>query len=132
MTFVSPKHCFVSLDTCGFAFISNCFCNIQVVNDICVLSSSGRIASCDGNIHVWNSRNGKLISVFSEPSDSGHLASPLSSASRINSDQANMLTSSPLSSGILNSAFDGSLYTCMHHLEFVEKLVVGTGNGSLR
>jgi WD repeat-containing protein 81 len=103
------------------------------VNDICILSSSGRIASCDGTIHVWNSRTGKLISVFSEPSeDSTHLGSPLSPVSKINADQANMLHSNTLSSGILTSTFDGNLYTCMHQLESIEMLVVGTGNGSLR
>lgn len=108
-------------------------CNIQVVNDICILSSSGRVASCDGTIHIWNSQTGKLIKVFSEPSaDSLHPASPLSSASKIINDQANMLNPNSLTSGILTSAFDGSLYTCMHLLESVEKLVVGTGNGSLR
>ncbi|XP_031256379.1 protein GFS12 [Pistacia vera] len=105
----------------------------EVVNDICVLSSSGRIASCDGTVHVWNSQTGKLLSVFAEPSmDSAHLGSPLSPVSKINADQANMLNSNTLSSGILTSTFDGSLYTCLHHLESVERLVVGTGNGSLR
>ncbi|GAV71633.1 WD40 domain-containing protein/Beach domain-containing protein [Cephalotus follicularis] len=112
--------------------VSGYYGHEEVVNDICVLSSSGRIASCDGTIHLSNIRNGKLMTVFAEPSDSGHLASPSSSASRINSDQANMLTSSPLSSGIMTSAFDGNLYTCMHYLDFSERLVVGTGNGSLR
>ncbi|KAK9287648.1 hypothetical protein L1049_016085 [Liquidambar formosana] len=105
----------------------------EVVNDICLLSSSGRVASCDGTIHVWNSQTGKLISVFSESSDdSMNLPSPLSSAAKINFDPAYMLNPNSLSSGILTSAFDGSLYTCMHLLEFTEKLVVGTGNGSLR
>ncbi|KAM7279370.1 hypothetical protein ACFE04_006504 [Oxalis oulophora] len=104
----------------------------EVVNDICVLSSSGRMASCDGTIHVWNSQNGKLMSIFGETSDSAHLASSLSSVLRSGSDQECTLTSNPLSSGILASAFDGRLYTCMHHLNFMDKLVVGTGNGSLR
>lgn len=43
-----------------------------------------------------------------------------------------MLNSNTLSSGLWTSAFDGSLYTCMHYLESLERLVVGTGNGSLR
>lgn len=43
-----------------------------------------------------------------------------------------MLNSNTLSSGILTSAFDGSLYTCMHQLESIEMLAAGTGNGSLR
>lgn len=103
------------------------------MNDICVLSSSGRIASCDGTIHVWNSRTGKLISVIAEPSaDNSHLASPLSPVSKVNTEQPNILNSNTLSSGILTGAFDGSLYTYMHHLEFADMLVVGTGNGSLR
>lgn len=97
------------------------------------MSPTGRIASCDGTIHVWNSRSGKLISVFAESSvDSAHLASPLSSVLKTNADHANSIISNPLSSGILTSAFDGSLYTYMHHIEFDDKLVVGTGNGSLR
>ncbi|XP_030949259.1 protein GFS12-like [Quercus lobata] len=113
--------------------VSGYYGHEEVVNDICLMSSSGRIASCDGTIHIWNSRTGKIITVFSEPLvDSTHLASPLSPASKNNADQGNMLNSSTLTSGILTSAFDGNLYTCMHHLEFVEMLVVGTGNGSLR
>ncbi|XP_030468894.1 protein GFS12 [Syzygium oleosum] len=104
----------------------------EVVNDICVLSG-GLMASCDGNIHVWSSRSGKVTSVFAEGStDSAHFASPVITASGISNDQINMLNSSTLSSGILTGAFDGSLYTCMHHLEFSENLVAGTGNGSLR
>ncbi|XVF28131.1 hypothetical protein REPUB_Repub15cG0002500 [Reevesia pubescens] len=113
--------------------VSGYYGHEEVVNDICILSSSGRIASCDGTIHVWNSQTGKLISVFSEPStDSLHLASPLSSPSKIIADHVDMSNSNTLSSGVLSSPFDGSLYTCMHYFELVEKLVVGTGNGSLR
>ncbi|XP_050372767.1 protein GFS12 isoform X2 [Argentina anserina] len=113
--------------------VSGYYGHEEVVNDICVLSSSGRVASCDGTIHVWNSRTGKLISVFSEPSvDSAHNASPPSSSSRANADQSNMLSSNTMSSGILTGAFDGSLYTSMHQTEFGDTLVAGTGNGSLR
>ncbi|CAK9328893.1 unnamed protein product [Citrullus colocynthis] len=113
--------------------VSGYYGHEEVVNDICVLSPTGRIASCDGTIHVWNSRSGKLISVFAESSvDSAHLASPLSSVLKTNADHVNSISSNSLSSGILTSAFDGSLYTYMHHIEFAEKLVVGTGNGSLR
>ncbi|KAK8573029.1 hypothetical protein V6N12_029068 [Hibiscus sabdariffa] len=105
----------------------------EVVNDICILSSSGRIASCDGTVHVWDSQTGKLISVFSEPStDSLHLVNPLSSSTKISAEHVDMLNSNTSSSGVLSSPFDESLYTCMHYLELVEKLVVGTGNGSLR
>ncbi|CAL5423981.1 unnamed protein product [Camellia sinensis] len=105
----------------------------EVVNDVCVLSSHERVASCDGTVHVWNSQTGKLISIFAESSaNSADVASPSTSASKINTDQPNMLNSNPLLSGIFSTSFDGSLYTCMHHLEFIEKLVVGTGNGSLR
>ena len=83
-------------------------------------------------VHVW-SQTGKLISIFADSTaNSGNVASPLTSASKISTDQPNMLNSNPLLSGILSTAFDGSLYTCMHHLEFLEKLIVGTGNGSLR
>lgn len=103
------------------------------MNNICVLSSSGRVASCDGTIHIWNSRTGKLISLFAELSmDSSNTAIPLSSVLKINSDQANILNPNTLSGGLLSTAFDGSLYTCMHQLEFVDKLVAGTGSGSLR
>ncbi|KAE9611270.1 putative protein kinase CMGC-CDKL-Cr family transcription factor WD40-like family [Lupinus albus] len=105
----------------------------EVVNDICILSSSGRVASCDGTIHIWNSQTGKQISVFAESqAESVHPTSHLSSASKINSDQANVLNLNTLSNGILSSAFDSSLYTCMHLLDSAENIVVGTGNGSLR
>lgn len=43
-----------------------------------------------------------------------------------------MPNSNTSSSGIMTGPFDGSLYTCMHQLKFVDNLVVGTGNGSLR
>ncbi|XP_024023375.1 protein GFS12 isoform X2 [Morus notabilis] len=113
--------------------ISSYYGHEEVVNDVCVLSSTGRVASCDGTIHVWNSRTGKLIHLFAESSsDSTHLPSLLSSASKRNSEQINMLNSSTLSGGLLTNAFDGSLYTCMHQMEFVDTLIVGTGNGSLR
>ncbi|XP_062111026.1 protein GFS12 [Humulus lupulus] len=112
--------------------LSSYYGHEEVVNDICILSSTGRVASCDGTIHVWNSRTGKLIYLFAESSDSTHLASHLSSSSTINPEQANMLSSSTLSGGLLTNAFDGSLYTCMHQIDFDDKLIVGTGNGSLR
>ncbi|KAK6939005.1 hypothetical protein RJ641_032513, partial [Dillenia turbinata] len=112
--------------------VSGCYGHEEIVNDIRVLSSSGRIASCDGTLHVWNSLTGKLISVFAESSvHSAHNASPSSPASKVIVDQANMLNSNTLLGGILNCAFDGSFYTCLHHLEHTEKLVVGSGNDSL-
>ncbi|XP_057424012.1 protein GFS12 isoform X2 [Lotus japonicus] len=105
----------------------------EVVNDICILSSSGRVASCDGTIHIWNSQTGKQISVFAESqTESGYPTNHQPSVPKINSDQANVLNLNTLSSGILSSAFDSSLYTCMHLLDSAETLVVGTGNGSLR
>ncbi|KAI4369490.1 hypothetical protein MLD38_017925 [Melastoma candidum] len=106
-----------------------CDASFQVVNDICVLSTDGMIASGDGTIHVWNSRTGKLASVVSETSTNPvHISSnPLIQSGNSN-DQINMLNSS----GILTGTFDGSLYTCMHHLEFNQKLLAGTGNGFLR
>ncbi|KAL1296338.1 hypothetical protein HN51_057034 [Arachis hypogaea] len=105
----------------------------EVVNNICILSSSGRVASCDGTVHIWNSQTGKQISVFEESqTDPAHTASDLSAASKINIDQANMLNLNTLSNGILSSTFDSSLYTCMHLLDAAETLAVGTGNGSLR
>ncbi|KAI4335056.1 hypothetical protein L6164_013738 [Bauhinia variegata] len=105
----------------------------EVVNDICILPSSGRVASCDGTVHIWNSQTGKQISVFAESQpESASLTSQLSSPLKINSDQANVLNLNTLSNGILSSAFDSNLYTCMHMLEFAKILVVGTGNGSLR
>lgn len=73
------------------------------------------------------------MSLFAEQSvDSTHLASPSSSMPKINADHLHMMNSNTLSSGLLNSAFDGSMYTRIHHLESLEMLVVGTGNGSLR
>ncbi|XP_074383078.1 protein GFS12 isoform X2 [Apium graveolens] len=105
----------------------------EVVNEICLLASSERVASCDGTVHIWNSETGKLISVFSEFSeDSVHHISPLTSRSRVNLDQANMLNFNPHLSGIMTTAFDGSLYTSLHYLQNSNKLVMGTGNGSLR
>ncbi|GMH19785.1 hypothetical protein Nepgr_021626 [Nepenthes gracilis] len=113
--------------------VSGYYGHEEVVNDICPLSSSGRVASCDGTIHFWNSQTGKVISIIAESSVPwAHPTSSLSSALKVNSDPASVMNSNPLSSGILTGAFDGSLYTCMHFLESVEKLVVGTGNASLR
>ncbi|KAF9674335.1 hypothetical protein SADUNF_Sadunf10G0116600 [Salix dunnii] len=112
--------------------VSGYYGHEEAVNDICALSSSGRIASSDGTVHVWNSRTGKVVSVFSEPSVySAHISST-SSQSKTNDHHSSMLNSNTQSSGLWTSAFDGSLYTCMHYLESLERLVVGTGNGSLR
>ncbi|CAN8244047.1 unnamed protein product [Cochlearia groenlandica] len=99
----------------------------EVVNDISILSTTGKIASCDGTIHVWNSQTGKLISLFSEsPTDHEQASSYPSSVN--NSNQSNRHVSQGLSSEI----FDGNLYTCMHYLEYMDQLVVGTGSGALR
>ncbi|GJU68243.1 protein GFS12 isoform X1 [Tanacetum coccineum] len=105
----------------------------EVLNDICVQASTERTASCDGTIHVWNSQSGKNISVITEHAEnSRQYRSSLTFVSRIHFEQADMLDFSSLGSGILSSTYDGSLYTCMHHLETVNRLVSGTGNGSLR
>ncbi|KVI02042.1 hypothetical protein Ccrd_019678 [Cynara cardunculus var. scolymus] len=42
-----------------------------------------------------------------------------------------MLDFSSLGTGILSSAYDGRLYTCMHHPETVNRPVAGIGNDSL-
>ncbi|KAJ8435741.1 hypothetical protein Cgig2_003163 [Carnegiea gigantea] len=112
--------------------VSGYYGHEEVVNDICILPSSERVASCDGTIHVWNSQTGKAISVIAESSaDSVQSFIHSSSAVKVNTEQTSMLNSYPLSTGILTSV-DGSSYTCMHFLDSVEKLVAGTGNGSLR
>lgn len=68
---------------------------------------------------MWNSQTGKLISLFSEsPADQDQ------ASSKNNSDQCNRLASHGL--------FDENLYTCMHYLEYMDQLVVGTGSGALR
>ncbi|XP_042027457.1 protein GFS12 isoform X1 [Salvia splendens] len=97
----------------------------EVVNDIFDLASSGRVASCDGTVHIWNGQTGRLISIFSERS----LASSTQLAER---DEDNMLHFNPLPSGMLSSAFHGNSYTTMDYLGFSDRLIVGTGNGSLR
>jgi len=107
-------------------------CYFQVVNDICILPLSERVASCDGTIHVWNSQTGKAISVIAESSaDLVQSVIHSSSTVKVNTEQTSLLNSYPLSTGILTSV-DGSSYTCLHFLDSVEKLVAGTGSGSLR
>ncbi|KAJ0976456.1 hypothetical protein J5N97_018421 [Dioscorea zingiberensis] len=106
--------------------ISGYYGHDEVVNAVRVLSLSGRVASCDGTIHVWNGQTGKLIVAYSEASTN------FSHPAKVNTEQNNMLTPNTLSGGILSNAFNGSLYTCMHHLEFDDKLVAGMGNGSIR
>lgn len=96
----------------------------KVVNDISVLASSGRIASCDGTVHIWNGQTGKQISVFSESS--------LTPTRLTERDEDNMLHFNPLPSGMLGTAFHWNSYTAMDYLEFNDRLIVGTGNGSLR
>ncbi|CAN7140768.1 unnamed protein product [Brassica rapa subsp. narinosa] len=101
----------------------------EVVNDISILSSTGKIASCDGTIHVWNSQTGKLIHLFSEsPADQDQDQASSYLSSNNNSNQSNRHVSHGLSNGI----FDGNMYTCMHYLEYMDQLVVGTGSGALR
>ncbi|XP_006349860.1 protein GFS12 isoform X2 [Solanum tuberosum] len=111
--------------------VSGYYGHEEVVNDISLLASSGRVASCDGTVHVWNGQTGKLISVFAEFSTiSVHHTSSLPKASKLNVEQANMLHFNPLSGGLLNT--DGNLYTSMYYSEYLDNIVVGTGNGSLR
>uniref|UniRef100_A0A2N9EIF4 BEACH domain-containing protein n=1 Tax=Fagus sylvatica TaxID=28930 RepID=A0A2N9EIF4_FAGSY len=113
--------------------------NLQVLNDICQTN----FIMILGIILLPNHASltdlqllaelGNLLLFLLNPQWIPHILQALCLLLRKNNaDQGNMLNSNTLSSGLLNSAFDGSLYTCMHHLEFVEKLVVGTGNGSLR
>jgi len=97
----------------------------KVVNSICILSITGRVASCDGTIHIWNGQTGKLIAAHAESSTTF----PLQTASI---EQANMLNQDALSGGILSNAFCGSLYTSMHYMESDGILVAGMGNGSIR
>ncbi|XP_012836555.1 PREDICTED: uncharacterized protein LOC105957175 isoform X2 [Erythranthe guttata] len=96
----------------------------MVVNDIFVMASTGRVASCDGTVHIWNGQTGKQISVFSESSST--------STRFVERDEDNMLHFNPLTSGMLSTLFHGNLYSAMDYLEFIDRLVVGTGNGTLR
>lgn len=97
----------------------------EVVNSICILSITGKVASCDGTIHIWNGQTGKLRAAHTESSTSF----PLQTGS---TQQANMLNQDTLSGGILSTAFRGSLYTTMHYMASEDKLVAGMGNGSIR
>ncbi|RRT85215.1 hypothetical protein BHE74_00007375 [Ensete ventricosum] len=108
--------------------ISGYYGHDEVVNAVCTLSVSGRIASCDGTIHVWNGETGKLISAYAESS----ISFPLPTANKVAIEQSNMLIPNELTGGILSNAFSGSLYTCMHYLDSENKLVAGMGNGSVR
>ncbi|KAL6008771.1 hypothetical protein ACLOJK_021997 [Asimina triloba] len=84
-------------------------------------------------VYLMPFQTGKLISAYADPSiNSTNLASSLPAASKMMPEQSNMLNPNSLSSGLLSSAFNGNLYTSMCHLEFDNKLVVGTGNGCLR
>ncbi|KAL3505559.1 hypothetical protein ACH5RR_030941 [Cinchona calisaya] len=113
--------------------VSGYYGHEEAVNDICVLTSLGRVASCDGTVHVWNGQTGKLIYVFSEFStNSAHRVSPSNNSLKIDTDEANALHYNSTSIGILNNAFDGSFYTCMHYSQCIDMLIVGAGNGSLR
>ncbi|EPS69796.1 hypothetical protein M569_04969, partial [Genlisea aurea] len=94
----------------------------QIVNDVCVLASTGRVASCDGTVHIWNGQTGVLISAFSESS----------SASKTSDREDNLFHFNQLSSGILSTSFHGNSFTTMDYLDFNNRLIVGTGNGSLR
>ncbi|XP_040378443.1 protein GFS12 isoform X2 [Oryza brachyantha] len=97
----------------------------EVVNSVCILSITGKVASCDGTIHIWNAQTGKLIAVHTESS----IGFPQQTATI---EQANMLNQDALSGGILSNAFRGSLYTTIHYMESKDKLVAGMGNGSIR
>ncbi|KAL6850326.1 hypothetical protein ACP4OV_020953 [Aristida adscensionis] len=97
----------------------------EVVNSISILSITGRVASCDGTIHIWNGQTGKLIAAHAESSTGFPPQTP-------STEQTNMLNQDALSGGILSNVFRGSLYTTMHYVESEGKLVAGMGNGSIR
>ncbi|XP_078161188.1 protein serine/threonine kinase isoform X4 [Carex rostrata] len=107
----------------------------EVVNSICTLSNTSRIASCDGTIHVWNAITGKLITAYAESGTvtGAATSSSVRGISRAESEQPSVLTPNGLAGGILSSSFTGgAFYTCLHFLEAEDRLVAGMGNGSLR
>ncbi|KAJ3692978.1 hypothetical protein LUZ60_012073 [Juncus effusus] len=106
--------------------VSGYYGHDEVVNSICMLSTSNRTASCDGTIHVWNSGTGKLISAYAE-SGTG-----TGTAFRTDSDQPSILAANPLTGGVLSDSFNGGSYTCLCYVEAKSRLVAGMGNGSLR
>ncbi|KAG0487736.1 hypothetical protein HPP92_009831 [Vanilla planifolia] len=110
--------------------ISGYYGHDEVVNSICVLSVNGRIASSDGTIHIWNGQSGKLVATYAE--SSVNFPQHSSTSLKVTAEQMNVLTPYSLSGGLLPNAFNGNLYTCMHHLEFNDKLIAGLGNGSVR
>lgn len=100
----------------------------EAVNDICVIPWTGRVASCDGTIHLWSKRTGEHIASFCES-----IGTAIATTQGENSRALNIgIIGTSLSSGMLYTGLHGSLYTCMHLLQTEEKLVAGTGNGHLR
>ncbi|KAJ4796992.1 beige/BEACH domain protein [Rhynchospora pubera] len=107
----------------------------EVVNSMCILSNSGRVASCDGTIHVWNANTGKLITAYSESGSvtGAGTSSTIRGISRVETEQPSVLTPNALTGGILSSSFTGgALYTCLHFLDTEDRIVAGMGNSSLR
>ena len=100
--------------------------SFQTVNDVAILSLSGRVASCDGTVHIWSSLTGKLIASFAEP--------PMPASHQPFKVIAEPILAAPsnTSSGKYSNAFSGSMYTCLHYLDYDEKLVAGMGSSCIR
>lgn len=119
--------------------LMNLILTLQAVNDICILPGSGRLASCDGTIHIWNAHSGQRLALFDEST-----TSPLSSSSSVPSpgsatdtakttvdvQNGNGASVSPYS--LAASLTGGGLYNRLHSMEAEQRLVGGMVNGSLR
>ncbi|KAH6556310.1 hypothetical protein KP509_1Z188400 [Ceratopteris richardii] len=108
--------------------------HIEVVNDICAIPWTQKVASCDGSIHLWNAQTSKCITVFSESSRSpvGCSSSVLVQNNGLPNTSTSVNTEMAIPSGMLFTELHINHYTCMHLIEREQRLVAGTGSGHLR
>ena len=105
------------------------------MNDICVIPWANKGVSCDGTIHMWDTRTGDRVVLFSEynnQSSSQLFGSSLVETNRLQSAVSIGTSGTALSSGMLSTGLHGNQYTCMHLMECEDTLVAGTGNGYVR
>ncbi|CAM6117206.1 unnamed protein product [Calypogeia fissa] len=111
----------------------------EAVNDICILPGNGRLASCDGTIHIWNAHSGQRVALFDESTTSPLSSSSSAPSSGVTTDNVKTSVDVQNGNGASTSTYSlaatltgGGLYNRLHVMEAEERLLGGMVNGSLR
>jgi WD repeat-containing protein 81 len=112
---------------------------LQTVNDVCILPGSGRLASCDGTIHIWNAHTGQRLAHFDESTSFPLTSSSATPSAGVSADSGkpaadvqNINGASTSTYGLTARLTGSGLYSRLHSMEAEERLLGGLVNGTLR